>query len=937
MKKRYIVFGAVALLMVLACSTGPNFSLDYDKYQLDNGLTVILHHDGSDPVTAVAIQYHVGSNREEPGKTGFAHLFEHMMFQESQHVGQDQFFKKIQSAGGSLNGGTGNDGTTYYEVVPKNALEMALWLESDRMGYLLPRMTLEAFKNQQGVVMNEKRQTTDNRPYGQTGFIIDKLLYPEGHPYSWQVIGSMEDLAGASLRDVHAFHQKWYRPNNATLVVAGDYNPATIREMIKKYFGEIESGDPVTDLEPQRVTIDVTTRVWYEDDFATSPELTMVFPTVEQYTDDAYALDMLGRLLSSGKKAPLYKVIVEEKKYAPSVSGYNSSQEIAGVFQFRIRAFPNISLTDVEKAVFEAMDRFEKEKFSEKDLARLKAGIETNFYNGISSVLGKAFQLARYNEYAGSPDYLGKDLERSLAVTSEDIWRVYNRYLKNKPYVETSFVPRGQTKLAVKGSEQYPEIEDNAEKLEALMAANTEEIVVEDIPSSFDRSVEPPIGPDPELKLPDIWQGRLANDIAIYGIQHDELPLVQFAIRLKGGMLLDEPDKIGEASLLADMLTEGTKTKTPVELEEAIDDLGARISVSAGDEAITLRANCLVSRFDEVLALAQEILFEPRWDEKEFKRLKSQAVESIKRSKINPSAVASDVFAKLVYGPGHKLAMSRLGTEKSVEKITIDDLKRYYKTNVSASVADITIAGDISRDRALRAFRILNPWQAKEVRFPLLPDVHDAEKTRLYFVDFPGARQSQIRAGHLGPAATDPDFYRVQVMNYQLGGSFNSTLNMILREEKGWTYGARSGFSGSTHPGTFMASSGVQAQFTLESLEIVRDAITGYRNGITEEQLAFTQDALIKSNARRFETLGALMGMLSDIADYDKPFNYIKKEEDIVKNMTLEQHRELAREYLHPDHMIYLVVGDASKYARRLRQLGYGRPIMLDKDGRRKE
>ncbi|MFC2158087.1 M16 family metallopeptidase, partial [Acidobacteriota bacterium] len=427
--------------------TSAKLEITYEQYNLENGLDVILHEDRSDPIVAVALLFHVGSNREEPGRTGFAHLFEHMMFQESQHVGQDQFFKKIQGAGGMLNGGTGNDSTVYFEVLPKNALEMALWLESDRLGFLRSTITQEAFANQQGVVRNEKRQVVDNRPYGHTEFIIGKLLYPESHPYNWQVIGSMEDLTNATLKDVHEFHRKWYTPRNCTLVVAGDFDKAQTKQWIEKYFAEIESGDPVEDPPSIPVTLEQSKLTYYEDNFARSPELTMVIPTVEQYHPDAYALDFLGQLMSYGKKAPLYKVIVEEKKLAPSVSGYNMSQEIAGEFRIRIRTFPNVDLDDVKSAIMETLEKFETESFTEQDVERIKAGIETSFYNGLASILFKSFQLGQYNEYAGSPGYVTTDLERIKAVTREDILRVYDKYIKDKPFVLTGFIPKGQAEL----------------------------------------------------------------------------------------------------------------------------------------------------------------------------------------------------------------------------------------------------------------------------------------------------------------------------------------------------------------------------------------------------------------------------------------------------------------------------------------------------------
>ncbi len=921
--------------LLLSCqSEGPEFDIDYEAYQLDNGLSVVLHQDRSDPVAAVAILYHVGSNREEVGKTGFAHLFEHMMFQSSQHVGEDQFFQKIQSAGGTLNGGTSNDQTIYFEVVPKNALEMALWLESDRMGFLLPTVTTEALLNQQGVVQNEKRQMVDNRPYGHTSYVIGKLLYPEGHPYNWQVIGSFEDLANATVEDVRDFFRMWYGPNNATLVLAGDFEIDEARALVEKYFGEIPSGEPVSDPEPWNVELTATRRAYHEDNFARSPELNMVYPTVQQYAPDAYALDMFGRLFSSGKKAPLYKVIVEERKLAPSVSSFNRSSEITGSFGIRILAFPDTDLTEVEAAVMEAFARFEEEGFTEDDLNRIKAQFETSFYNGISSVLGKSFQLAFYNEFAGAPGFIGQDIQNSLDVTSEDIWRVYEAYIKDRPFVQTSFVPRGQTELVAEGSDLFEIPEDPAD-LESA-AAGMEVPPVEPIPSSFDRSVEPERGPAPSIRIPTVWTHTYANGLQLYGVEQHEVPLVQFSLTLKGGGLLDDPEKPGVANLMSDVMMEGTANKTPLELEEAIDELGASIRMYTSREAISLSANGLSTKAGDIAGLAREILLEPRWDEAEFARIKNETVETINRQLVNPGAVAANVFNKLVYGENSILGQSTLGTEESVQAITMDDLRSFYDAYFSPSAAYITVAGDISQAEAIQLFGPLEEaWPARDVAGPGYPAPEPQARAALYFVDIPGARQSQLYVGHLGLPRTDPDFHAATVMNYQLGGSFNGVLNMILREEKGFTYGARSYFGGGSYPGVFAASTSVQSTATRESVEIIRDEIRKYREGITREELAFTRDAMILSNARRFETLGSLLGMLDPVARYDFPADYVSREEEVTRGMTLEQHRALAREYLDPDRTIYLVVGDAATQLPALRGLGLGEPIVLDVHGNR--
>ncbi|MCZ6917561.1 MAG: pitrilysin family protein [Gemmatimonadetes bacterium] len=927
---------SLAGMALAACSPAPSFSIDYESFTLDNGLEVILHEDRSDPITSVAVLYHVGSNREEPGRTGFAHLFEHMMFQESQHVGQDQFFKKVQDAGGTLNGGTSFDQTIYFEIVPRNALEMALWLESDRMGYLLSTVTEEAFINQQGVVQNEKRQGVDNRPYGHTNFVIHKLLYPEGHPYNWQVIGSLEDLQNASVEDVRAFFRKWYGPNNATLVVAGDFDAAQTREWIEKYFGELASPDAVPDPEPRPVTLSETRRAFHEDNFASSPELTMVFPSVEQFQDDSYALQLLGRLLSDGKDAPLYKVLVEDEKLAPSVSAVQRSNEIAGAFRIRIRAFPNVDLDDVESAIVTALARFEEEGFTDADLDRIKAQTETRFYNGISSVLGKSFQLALYNELAGSAGFITEDIQNSLDVTMDDVWRVYNQYIKDKNFVQTSFVPREGAELATAESERAAVVEEAITPIQAptLELAREPAAPLEPLPSSFDRSIEPAKGPVPEITLPDVWSHTYDNGLRLYGVEHRELPLVQVSLTLRGGMMLDDPDKVGVANLMTDILMEGTANKTPLELERAIDELGAFVNMFTTRQSITIRANTLASRLEDTYALVEEILLEPRWDEDEFARIKQETIENINRQSVNPASVASNVYNKLLYGSDHIWSNPTMGTAASVESITMDDMKAFYESKFSPSVTHVAVVGDISESDAIALFGSLGErWEATDVQFPALPDPPAVTESSLYFVDIPNARQSEIRIGYLALAQTDPDFYPATVMNYQLGGSFNGRVNMILREEKGYTYGARAGFAGSHHPGPFTASAAVVSNATFESVEIFRDELAKYREGVSDEDLAFTQNALVLSNARRFETLGAIRSMINQIAEYGRPLDYVKQREEIARNMTLGRHRELAQQYIDPDRMIYLVVGDANTQLGRLRQLGMGDPVVLDREG----
>lgn len=932
-----IFFLSIAIFSFMSCqkeTKGDKLTIEFEKYELENGLQVVLHQDKSDPIVSLAIQYGVGSNREKTGRTGFAHLFEHMLFQESENVPQDQFFKKIQDLGGTLNGGTWKDGTIYYEVVPNNALETIMWLESDRMGFLINTVTESAFYNQQEVVQNEKRQRVDNNPYGHTNWVLDKAIYPESHPYNWQVIGELVDLQNATIEDVKEFYDKYYGPNNATLVIAGDFDTKEAKAMIEKYFGEIKRRQEVKPLKPVRVTLSETKRLYHEDNFARAAQLNMVWPTLEQYTDDAYALNFLGQLLSNGKKAPMYKVLVQDKKLTSRASAYNNSQELAGEFHISITANGNNNLADVESAVFESFKKFEEESFTDQDVERIKAGLETNFYNSISSVLGKSFQLAQYNVFAGDPGFITEDIENIKKVTKKDIIRVYNKYIKDKPYVITSFVPKGKLELAANNSKKAAIVEEVIkENVDVKIADKNNK--VEKTPSKFDRSVAPKAGKSPKLNIPDSWSVTLENDMKVLGIKQTEIPVVNFSIVIDGGHLLDSFEKNGVANLMTDIMMEGTANKTPLQLEEEIALLGASINMVTGNEAITIRGNTLVRNFDKTMKLVEEILLEPRWDEEELQRIKTSTINSVKRSAANPNFVARNVANKLLYGDKHIFAYPISGTEESIEAITMDDLKAFYKKNFSPSVSKFHIVGNIDQETVTATLASLEKkWKSKEVTIPTFEMNPDRNKSSLYFVDIPNAKQSVINIGYLSMARTDPDYFAATVMNYKLGGSFSGNVNLILREEKGYTYGAFTGFSGTKVRGTFTASSSVRTNTTFESVNIFRDEINKYKNGISQEDLDFTKNALIKSNARRFETQGALLGMLQNISNYNLSPDYIANEEDIIRTMTLEQHKALANKYLDASKMGYLVVGDAATQFAKFKNAGFDEVILLDKEGK---
>ncbi len=932
MKKSIIPLLIILIASLYSCkpqSKEAGVSVELEKYSLSNGLTVILHEDKSDPIAAVAILYHVGSGREVPGKTGFAHLFEHMMFQKSENVGEDQLFKLIQGAGGDLNGGTGFDNTVYYEVIPKNALEMVLWLESDRMGFLENTVTKSAFVNQQNVVQNEKRQSVDNAPYGHEDALILKNLYPKGHPYSWDVIGEMEDLANATVDDVKAFHKKFYSPNNATIVISGDINKDEVKALVEKYFGEIPGGEVVEKMEPTPVALSGTVKLYHEDNFAKAPRYTMVFPSPEQFTKEAYALDYLAELLSNGKKTPLYKVLVKDKKLTSSARAMNMAMELTGSFRITVTANPGVSLKDVESAIFEAFDMFEKEGFTEEDLTRIKAKNETTFYGNFSGILMKSFTLGMYQMFKDDPEFYTADFENAQSVTMEDVKMVFEKYIKGKNYIATSFVPKGEVSLIAENSVNAGIIEEDvANAAEVKNEPVAEEPIVK-TPTKTDRSQQPPVGPDPEVTIPPVWTASLTNGMKISGITHTELPLLQYSIIIEGGRLLDDTSKAGLANLTASVMNEGTRNKTPEELEDAIKLLGASISVSAANENITFRVSTLARNFEKTIALVEEMLFEPRWDEEQYNLAKIRIINNIKRNQANPSYLASVTLNKLIYGEKSILATELAGTESTVASITIDDMKSYYEKYFSPAVAQFLIVGNIDQSRVETALAGINSkWQKKELALPEFSIPEPPLKSQIYFVDVPGAKQSVINIGSPSITRTNPDYYPAYVTNYKLGGSFNGVFNLILREEKGFTYGARSGFSGAKNYGTFTASSMVRTNATLESVTIFKTEMEKYRQSIPQEYVDFTKSALLKGNALNFETLGDLLSMLNTMALYGLPADYIKQEEAFIKSLTVEKQLELANKYIDPARMYYVVVGDAKTQLKELEKAGLGKPVL---------
>lgn len=911
-----------------------SLKMDFQKFTLPNGLQVIFHIDRSDPVVAVNLTAHVGSAREKAGRTGFAHLFEHLLFLESENLGKgglDQMSARIGGSG--ANGSTSQDRTDYLQTVPKDALEKMIWAEADKLGWFINTVTEPVLAKEKQVVKNEKRQAVDNAPYGHTFYVINKALYPQDHPYNWQVIGSLEDLQNATLDDVKEFFRKWYVPNNVSLVLAGDFDPVQARKWVEKYFAEIKRGEPIKPLAKRPGVVAHTVKLAHEDNFAKLPELTLAWPTVEEFHPDASALEILAEYLSVTKRAPFYKVLVEDSKLAPRVRINNYTSEMAGQLMLSVRAYEGKDLDDVAGAVDKAFAKFEQEGMSERDLNRIKAGLETRFYNAVSSVLGKSSLLSEYNYLTGNPGYVEESIRRTLAVTPADVKRVYETYIKGKPYVATSFVPKGQLSLALNGSGKADVVEEKVvQGAEDAVDASANAAYVK-TPSRFDRSKEPAYGGALAVKVPAVWDTTLANGMRVHGIQNSEVPLMQFDIAIDGGQLLDKLDKVGAANLVARMLTEGTAKKTPQELEEAILQLGATIQVAAGTEELRISVTTLARNYQATLDLVEEMLLQPRWDETEFARVKQSVLSQIRDQEANPNAIATSHYGKLVYGKDDIRSRNILGTAETVNAMTIEDLKQYYKANLSPSLARMHVIGALPKAAVAKSLAPLSrQWKASPVALPAPTAAGAQPAARVYFVDVPDAKQSVLRVGYRALAATDADFYQATVANYILGGGgFASRLTQQLREGKGYTYGIGSDFIGSKSAGPFAIYSGVRSNVTLESTQLIKQILQDYAVTFSDADLETTKNFLIKKNARAFETSSAKLAMLDNISKYGWHANYVKDRERIVKAMTVPQIQALSKQYLDPSKMVWLVVGDAKTQLPRMKELGYGEPVVIGK------
>lgn len=914
---------------------GTELVIPYEKYVLPNGLTVILAEDHSDPLVHVDVTYHVGSAREEIGKSGFAHFFEHMMFQGSDHVANGDHFKIITEAGGTLNGSTNRDRTNYYETVPANQLEKMLWLESDRMGFLLDAVTQQKFEVQRATVKNERGQNYDNRPYGLASEYTSKNLYPYGHPYSWLTIGYIEELNKVGVNDLKNFFLRWYGPNNATITIGGDLNPKQTLAWVSKYFGSIPRGPVVKNASFPMPVLTADRYVSYTDNYAKLPLMSITYPGVKIYDKDMSALDALSEIIGQGRNSIFYKNFVKTRK-AAQASMSSSNTELAGEISMRVVPFPGQTLADAKKLVDESLAEFEKTGVTDDALIRFKASAEANSINGLSSVSGKVSELAQAQYLTGNPNQIGRELADIQAVTKEDVMRVYNKYIKGKPAVILSVLPKGGT-IAPVAPDNYTVNTANYKAPDYGYNGLTYKKATD----NFDRKAKPGVGANPAIKIPAMWTATTANGIKMIGTQNSEIPSVSISISIKGGGLyaVNDPAKAGLAGIVARMMNEDSKNYTAEQFNSELDKLGSNISVFAGAEEMFINVSSLTKNLPKTMTLLQEKLLNPKFTQDALDRIKKQTIEGLKQAKTQPAGVASTVYSKILYGTDNVRTYATGGNEETVAAITLQDVQDYYDKYFTPSQTQIVVVGDVNEGTAKGNLAFLNAWADKKVTIPTPADGKTFDKTTLYLVDIPGAAQSEIRIGYLDKLNYDAtgDYYKLGIANYILGGAFNSHINLNLREKKGWTYGARSGFNSGKYGGDFTASAGVLATATDSSVyEFIKEIRDYQKTGITPEELKFTQTSIGQSDARKYETNSQKAAFLSRIQEYNLKPTYADEQNKILSNITPAELNALSAKYLNTDNMVILVVGDKAKVLPGLQKLGY--PIVeLDADGKPKQ
>lgn len=909
---RSSTFSAMALLV--AASSVPLYAdkpeildIPYTKFTLDNGLRVIVHEDKKAPIVAVNVWYHVGSKDEKPGRTGFAHLFEHLMFNGSENY-NDEYFGPFEKVGATdMNGTTWLDRTNYFQNVPSTALDMALWMESDRMGHLLGAITQEKLDSQRGVVQNEKRQG-ENQPYGRSFEWIAKGSFPEGHPYSWTTIGSMEDLNAAKLEDVHEWFKMYYGAANAVVVLAGDIDVETAKTKMNAYFGDIPAGPPLVkrgewiakreeskrDVMFDRVPQVRINKVWNVPTFGSKA---------------ADQLELVAAVLGGGKNSRLYKTLVYDKQLATNVSANIWQFELASLFFISVDVKPGADAVAVENIINQELQAFIKSGPEKAELERVKVSEQANFVRGaerIGGFGGKSDILATYEVYTGEAGNYRRSLEHKLSATGKSLQALAKTWLSSGEYhLEVHPYPNYGT-----------------------------------VASSIDRRTLPEMTSTPALDFPTVQRATLSNGLKVVFAERHSVPVVNMSLLIDSGFAADHGIKLGTASFAISMVDEGTKNLSSREISEQAELLGANLATGCSLDSCAIGIDMLKHKLDESLTLYADIIQHPLFAQEEIDRLRGNWIANIAREKAQPVSMAFRTLPPLLYGAEHAYGMpfTGSGTEQSITALTRNDLLAFYQRWVRPDNATLIVVGDTTLHELLpKLEKSFSKWQAPESEKPTknISRVAGKNATTVYLIDKPEAVQSVIIAGQLMPGFEEQDVPVLFAMNEIIGGSFTARLNMNLREDKGWAYGAFTNKQSTVGQSPFFAYAPVQIDKTVESMQEIKRELSDYvsQKAATEAELSKVVLNTVRSQPGEYETLSAVQGALTSMVKFNRPDNYVEQIKPRYESLTLAEVNAAAKAHIKPDALTWVIVTDVRKTEQAIRDLNLGEVRVLDADG----
>jgi zinc protease len=895
----------ILLLASLAAGQEVKIDIPYQKFVLSNGLTLIVHEDRKAPIVAVNIWYHVGSKNEKKGKTGFAHLFEHLMFNGSEHFNQD-YFKMLEKLGATdENGTTDNDRTNYFQNVPTSALDTVLWMESDRMGHLLGAIDQAKVDEQRGVVQNEKRQG-ENQPYGLVENLLPENTYPAGHPYSWTVDGSMEDLTAASLSEVQEWFKTYYGPSNAILVIAGDIDAKTARDKVEKYFGAIPPGPPVPKYHAWIAKMQGSHRQILQDRVPQA-RIHKLWNTPQAFTEDAELLSLAASVLGQGKTSRLYKRLVYDGQIATDVSASASAREIAGQFQIQVTARPGGDLPRVEKAIDEELQKFLRDGPTAEELERVKTRYLAGFLREIERIGGfggKSDVLAGGQVFAGSPDAYKTSLSTRQRATAAEVKAAANRWLSDGVFI-----------LEV---HPFPNLKPAG--------------------ADVDRSKLPAAGTPPGLKLPNLQRATLSNGLKVILAERHEIPVVNFNLVVDAGFASDQLAIPGTARLAMAVLDQGARTRTALQISEQLDGLGAQLGASSNLDLSTVSLSALKLSLDRSLEIYADVIQNPSFPEQDFKREQKRLLAAIQQERVQPGRMAERVLPALLYGRGHAYGnpLTGSGTEASVTSITREALVKFHETWFKPNNASLVVVGDTTlAEITPKLEKLFRAWKRGQVPQKNVGTVEHQSRSVVYLMDRPGSIQSTIFAGHIAPPKANPDEIAFETLNALLGRMFASRINMNLREDKHWTYVTGSRLFDARGQRHFVAYSPVQTDKTKEAMselakelrDIVRD------RPATSEELTMAQDNLTLRLPGSRETMRAVAASIVDLVRFGLPDDYYQTYSAKVRALKTQDLATAAEKLIHPDKLVWVVVGDRSKVEAGIRELNFGELRFIDTDG----